>query len=184
MNARHYRVEEILRDGRRVTIRAVRADDVGRLARAFAGLERDSVYTRFFAFRGTPDTTELAQLAAIDFVREVMLVATFAGDDAEAIIGTARYVVVADADGMAAEIAFTVEEDWQGRGVAGRLFAHLTTIARACGVARFVADVLPDNKAMLGVFTRSGLPFSRERGDGVVHVTLDLARPAASDVTP
>ena len=174
MDARDYLAHETLRTGAQVTIRAVRPGDAVRLARAFAALARETIYTRFFTFRGTPSADELARLTDIDFVREVMLLATPAAGEDEAVIGTARYLVVSDGEGMAAEVAFTVEEDWQGRGLAGRLLVHLTTIARQCGVARFVADVLPDNKAMLAVLTRSGLPLSKERGDGVVHLTLDL----------
>ena len=79
------------------------------------------------------------------------------------------------ADGSrSAEVAFTVEEDYQGKGVAGRLIRHLVDVARECGIARFEADVLTGNKAMLNVFARSGLPMLQKREDGVVHVTLAL----------
>jgi hypothetical protein len=56
------------------------------------------------------------------------------------------------------QVAFTVEEDYQGLGIASRLLEHLVRIARDRGIAEFVAEVLPRNTAMLRVFTRSGLP--------------------------
>jgi RimJ/RimL family protein N-acetyltransferase len=179
MDARTFVVEDTLRDGTQVTFRAVRPDDRARIAKAFAGLERESVYTRFFSYKSELSPAELARIDTMDFVRDVMLVATTRRAQDEIVIASARYVAHDDADGrLAAEVAFTVEEDYQGLGIAKRLLAHLVAIARANGVARLVADVLPENKAMLGVFSRSGLPTRQQREDGVVHLTLDLAAPA------
>ena len=72
-DARNLRVEETLRDGTRVMIRAARPDDRERIARAFHGLERDSVYTRFFTYKDALTTAELARLDVMDFARDVML---------------------------------------------------------------------------------------------------------------
>ncbi|TMH62765.1 MAG: GNAT family N-acetyltransferase [Betaproteobacteria bacterium] len=72
-------------------------------------------------------------------------------------------------------MAFTVEEDYQGKGLAGRLIGHLIGIARQLGIARFEADVLSGNTAMLAVFARSALPMHQRREGGVVHITLALA---------
>ena len=69
-DARNLRVEETLRDGTRVMIRAARPDDRERIARAFHGLERDSVYTRFFTYKDALTTAELARLDVMDFARD------------------------------------------------------------------------------------------------------------------
>lgn len=175
VDARHYVAEHTLRNGSRVTIRAVRPDDRERIARAFGQLDPDSVYTRFFTFKSELSDSDLARLDAIDFVHEVMLVATVGPEADEIVIGSARYVELDGTDDVrSAEVAFTVEEDYQGMGVAGRLLASLVAIAREAGFGRFEADVLPGNKSMLAVFTRSGLPVLQRREDGVVHVALAL----------
>ena len=176
IDARRYVAQDSLRDGTRVTIRAVRSDDRDRVATAFGNLERESVYTRFFTYKKALSDAELASIDAMDFVNEVMLVATVAADADEIVIGGASYVAHDASDGSrAAEVAFTVEEDYQGKGLAGRLIGHLIGIARQLGIARFEADVLSGNKAMLAVFARSGLPMRQKRDGGVVHVTLELA---------
>jgi RimJ/RimL family protein N-acetyltransferase len=54
------------------------------------------------------------------------------------------------------------------------LLQELAAIARARGIARFEAFVLPENASMLGVFERSGLALKRQREDGVVRLTLEL----------
>ena len=175
-NACHFARETTLRKGTAVTIRAARADDAPRLDKAFAHLERDTVYTRFFTFRSALSPAELASLSTLDFVRDVVLVATTSGAGEETVIAGASYHAHAGSDGsLSAEVAFTVEEDYQGQGLAGRLVEALTDIARGAGIARFVAEVLPINKPMLAVFARSGLPMSTQLHDGVVQVTLDLA---------
>jgi RimJ/RimL family protein N-acetyltransferase len=73
-----------------------------------------------------------------------------------------------------AEIAFAVEEDYQGQGMASRILRHLARIAREQGLAEFTAEVLPRNRAMLAVFARSGLPVKSAVEDDTVHVTLAL----------
>jgi RimJ/RimL family protein N-acetyltransferase len=175
IDARRYVGQDSLRDGTRVTIRAVRADDRDRVAKAFGNLERESVYTRFFTYKKALSDAELASIDGMDFVNDVMLIATLAQDADEIVIGSARYIAHDAPDGArAAEVAFTVEEDFQGKGIAGRLFGHLVGIAREAGIARFEADVLSGNKAMLAVFAKSGLPMSQKREGGVVHVSLAL----------
>ena len=72
-------------------------------------------------------------------------------------------------------IAFAVEDDYQRLGIASRLLRHLTQIARAKGIARFEAYVLPENASMLQVFRRSGLVMTTKRKDGDVRVTLELS---------
>ncbi len=73
-----------------------------------------------------------------------------------------------------AEIAFTVEEDYQGQGIASNILRHLINIAREKGVSQFEAYVLPENSAMLAVFARSGLPMKRTLQEGILHVSLSL----------
>ena len=68
-----------------------------------------------------------------------------------------------------------VDNHHQGQGIAGKLLKHLAAIARARGIVALEADVLAENKAMLAVFAKSGLPMSKRRDGGVVHVSLALS---------
>jgi GNAT superfamily N-acetyltransferase len=73
-----------------------------------------------------------------------------------------------------AELAFTVEEDFQSRGIGSLLMRHIIAIARVKGLDRQEADVLSRNRPMLNVFRRCGLPMTvRHEGD-VIHVILSL----------
>jgi RimJ/RimL family protein N-acetyltransferase len=73
-----------------------------------------------------------------------------------------------------AEFACTVVDEFQGRGIASALLRQLVHLARAAGITQLIAEVMPENTAMLRVFERSGLRAQMRRESDVVHVTLQL----------
>ena len=129
------------------------------------------MYLRFFSHKKALEDEELRRVTECDGASEAALVATVGSGDREIIVGLGEYV----RSGAAADIAFAVEEDFQGRGIASRLLQELVHIARANGIVRFEADVLAENTAMLAVLRASGLPMRTSHGQGVVHATLLLA---------
>lgn len=166
-----------LRNGTRVQVRVARPDDRDRIVAAFNELEPDSVYTRFFSMRKELTAAELDRMTATDGTHFVGLVAVVGQGADETVVGGATYVAVPSAnDTRAAEVAFTIEEDYQGQGLAGQLFAVLASIARQHGIHRFEAEVLAGNAPMLKVFERSGLPLTKTREGGVTHIEMDLSQ--------
>jgi RimJ/RimL family protein N-acetyltransferase len=153
-----------------VSIRAVRPDDRERIVKAFRGLDRRSVYMRFFSHKKELEDEELRRVTECDGASEAVLVATVGSGDREVIVGLGSYV----RSDAAAEIAFAVEEDFQGHGIASRLLQQLVDIARANGIVRFEADVLAENAPMLAVLRNSGLRMRTSDAQGVVHATLFL----------
>ena len=158
-----------------VTLRAIRPEDKTRLVSAFRSLERETIYTRFFQYVKELTDQDLKRATEIDFDQEVALVVTVNPGDEETIIGTGRYIVFEETGvGRNAEVAFIVEEDYQGLGIASRIFRCLVQIGRQNKVSQFTADVLSGNQAMLRVFANSSLPMKQQRDGAVVHVTLQL----------
>ena len=169
------RQQAVLRNGTPVQIRVALPGDRDRIVAAFNELEPDSVYTRFFSMRKELSATELDRFSATDFVNFVGLVAVGGSGADETVIGAATYVVLPSKNAArAAEVAFTVEEDYQGQGLAGKLFGMLADIAREHGIAHLEADVLAGNAPMLKVFERSGLALTKTRDGGVTHIVMDL----------
>ncbi len=181
-DARAFRRPVNLRDGTAVLIRTARADDKERLVTAFAGLDRRTIYTRYFSFRKGLSQTELERLDDPDGGRYILLVATRGEGPGETIIAGGSCVVT-DSGGAvrSAECAFTVEEDYQGQGLAGHLLAAIVELARGQGIGRLEADVLAENQPMLAVFRRCGLPMTTSRSAGVVHLALDLGAQMSAD---
>jgi len=168
---RDYAVEEILRDGGSIHVRAIRPDDRQRLLDHFQRLTARSVYYRFFGAKRRLTDSELDQFTRLDFVQKVALVATLLEDGEERIIGVGRYAVLPGKP-TAAEVAFAVADEHQGRGVGTLLLDHLVRIARAGGVREFQADVLGENNRMLQVFATSGFVVTSSTEAGVVHLSF------------
>ena len=140
-------------------------------------LEPDTIYTRYFRYKNQLTDDELKWATELDFENDVALVVTILEGDREIVIGGARYSVLkSDLDTpKRAEIAFTVEEDYQGQGIASRLLKHMACIAREKGVSFFEAEVLSQNKPMIVVFERGGFAHAAKIR-GRRHLSVDVSR--------
>ncbi|MFA7292863.1 MAG: GNAT family N-acetyltransferase [Rhodocyclaceae bacterium] len=170
-DARNYCITETLRNGLETCIRAARPDDTDRVIEAFHKLAPDSVYLRFFGPKKDFSPADIKNFQEADFVTRVILLCTTQEAGREIVIASGTYVRVGENN---AEIAFIVEEDFHGLGIARRLLTYLGKIATAAGITTFVAEVLPHNKSMLGVFGRCGWPMRSHTADGTVHIALEL----------
>ena len=133
-----------------LTVRPIAIDDVERLARLFTRLSPSSVHFRFFSPIARPPRAALLRLADVDHGRRDALVAL----DGDEIVAVARYDGRPDDSPGAshqAEIALTVEDAWQHRGLGKRLARRLAELATGRGYDTFVATMLPDNRAALGL---------------------------------
>jgi len=167
----HYSAAEKLRNGEQIEIRALRRQDRDDLMAAVGRTSSESLYRRFFAVRRHFSETEESFYLNVDFVSHVALVAVANENGRPIIVGGGRYVV--DEPGQA-EVAFTVVDKYQGRGVGAALLRHLAMIARQAGLRELVAYVLADNRAMLKVFEKSGLKYSTTRESNTINVRLGL----------
>ena len=175
IDSRNYRAKEVLGDGTEIIIRAIRPEDRTSLLEAFKGLDREAVYRRFFSPKKELTEGELKQLTNVDFSNVVALIATTKTNKGETLIAGGRYAVDDPKRPRNAELAFLTGEAYRGRGIAGLLLKHLKRLAIAAGVRQFVAEVLAENRPMLAVFKRSGLPMRQQQDAGIVHVTLSLS---------
>ena len=167
-----YAATEPLRDGTSVEIRALRPEDEAGMLAAVERTSAESLHRRFFVVKRGFSEKERAFFMEVDFETHVALVAEAKEHDHPVIIGGGRYVVF---EAGRAELAFVVVDTWQGRGVGSLLMRHLTRIARDAGIEELVADVLPENVAMLKVFGKFGFKPSARRDPQTIHLMLHLA---------
>jgi L-amino acid N-acyltransferase YncA len=157
-------------DDTTLNVRPIGLDDVERLGRLFDRLSPTSVYHRFFSPIRKPPRSALLWLTSVDHDRREALVAL----DGDEIVAVARY------DGRPgtaeAEVAVTVEDAWQHRGVGKRLTRRLANQALDHGYDHFVASVLPDNHAALGLIRRLSQDASVRFEDGGYMASVPLAR--------
>jgi RimJ/RimL family protein N-acetyltransferase len=165
----------VLRNGTPIVIRAIRPDDISKVITGFRHLNPESVYSRFFSAKKELSERELHDLRTTNFVDTVVLVAAIQSQDEEHLIGGASYHMHTSGDGKKiAEVAFTIEKEYQGQGLSRQLLAILIALARNQGIQQFEAEVLSGNASMLKVFEHSGLPIRKRREDQSVYVVLDL----------
>ena len=169
IDAANYLAAEALRDGRTITIRAQRPEDLDGWRAALGRTSAEMLYLRFFAVKREISEKEAHYFLDIDFVKHVALVAIADEDGRPTLIGGGRYIVIEPGK---AEAAFALIDDYQARGIGSALMRHLAAIGREAGLRELVAEVLSDNLSMLRVFERSGLAMNTRREGPVVHVTL------------
>ena len=172
MSADKYSAIETLRDGARIEIRALAPDDEADLVAAVARTSAESMRRRFFVVKRTFTDQETAFFLNVDFANHVALVAVVEEGGRPVIAGGGRYIVVRPGE---AEVAFAVVDEYQGRGIGGAVMRHLTAIARAAGLERFIAEVLVENLPMRRLFEKSGLQMSTKHESGVSYVRLQLS---------
>jgi len=141
------------------------ADEAG-LCALLNSLSEDSRWLRFYCLQNS------AGLAA-EAHREANLDHAFglvacSGDD-ERVVGHAFYAAI---DDRRAEVAFTIANDFQGRGLGTILLGQLAQIAASNGIEVFEADVVAANHSMLHVFRASGFPIEVSANAGQLHVVF------------
>ena len=158
----------VLADGGTVRVRPVGPGDEARVLRLYERLSDESVYLRFFSPLPRPTAAQLEHLTTID-ERSHMTLAAVLGDE---ILAIARYDRVSEEE---AEVAFTVADDQQGRGLGTVLLEHLAVVGRANGIHHLSADTLAVNQRMLGVFAAAGWTVEhRLESSGTVHVRFAI----------
>jgi acetyl coenzyme A synthetase (ADP forming)-like protein len=163
----------VLADGGTVRVRPIRDDDEPRVVALYERLSDESLYLRFFSPVPRPTAAQLERLTSVDYRDRMVFVAQL-GDE---LLAIARY----DRTGPdVAEVAFTVADDQQGRGLGTLLLEHLAVVARANGITTFAADTLPNNMKMLNVLAGAGWKADRHFDAGSVRVEFSIEPTATS----
>jgi len=162
----------ILRDGRTLRLRPPAREDADALLAFFSGLSERSLYLRFHGFPRL-SLRLVESLVEPDWRERGALLGTLGDEDGERVVAVANYVRLRDP--KLAEAAFTVADEHQGRGIGTRLLEQLAARAAEVGIERFVAYVLPDNCAMVGVFEAAGFELTRELEGGELEVQFPIA---------
>jgi RimJ/RimL family protein N-acetyltransferase len=162
----------VLRDGSAVLIRQVRGSDAPLLADGFARLSARSRQMRFLSPKHSLSAAELRFFTEVDHHDHEAIGALSAADGRG--VGIARYIRDSG-DPTAAEIAVTIVDDWQGRGLGTELLARLSDRARQAGICRFIATVAYGNAAMTGLLQNMGAELAGH-GPGTVDYEVVLNR--------
>jgi acetyltransferase len=170
-------------DGREVFIRHIKRDDAALLVDMFHHLSDQTKRLRFQC--GTPSCPEALiwreaiKLCHLEPERQVGLVAIATESNGECAVGTARCVRRTPNE-IEAEVGIVVRDDYQRVGLGSRLMVELIQAARTVGIVQFEGWILPENRRMLQMIDKSGLPFKRHTKMGETHVVVSIDKQGSS----
>ncbi|MBO0906744.1 bifunctional GNAT family N-acetyltransferase/acetate--CoA ligase family protein [Arthrobacter sunyaminii] len=164
----YWEADVVLRDGGTGHLRPVTPGDAQALQEFHMRQSQSSIYLRFFTYKAKLSNKELARFTNVDYKDRVAFVITIGSE----IIGIGRYDRLDDP--TEAEVAFNISDGHQGRGLGSILLEHLAAAARENGIRRFSAEVLPENRKMIGVFADAGYEVRRHFDDGVIALDFNI----------
>jgi GNAT superfamily N-acetyltransferase len=145
------RLEQTLeRNGQKITIRPAKPVDERRIQEHYYTLPKEDVLTRFFCQKMIFARAEMETRSHVDYVNDLTLVAVVGEFGFGRIVAVAESMKI-DSENMA-EVAFSVSEDFQGKGLGTLFLEKLAAAARENGIAGLIAYTIPSNKAMVNLF--------------------------------
>jgi CRP-like cAMP-binding protein len=163
-----------VRDGTEMLLRPVLPGDDERTVHGSVEFSGETLYRRFMSAR-VPSPALMHYLSEVDYVDHFVWVVT---DLDGSPVADARFVRD-EHDSTVAEIAFTVADAYQGRGIGSFLITALAIIARLDGIEKFSARVLSENAPMRAIMDRHGALWERD-DPGIV--TTVMAVPGVADL--
>jgi acetyltransferase len=165
------------------TIRPIRPEDAAIEAAFVHGLSEQSRFLRFMFAVHDLTPAPLSRFTQIDYDREMALIGVIDTPEGEQQIGVARYITLSD--GETCEFAIVVGDDWQGKGLARRLFQLLIDTARNRRLKMMTGITLRENTRMMDLARSHGFTVRTDEDDPtLVQMTLDLQGPAKSRQAP
>ena len=168
----HLEAYRTTRRGFDIFFRPVRINDEHILKDFFYKLTTDSMYHRFISTRTDMPHERLQKFVAIDYSREMVILAIDRAEEQETIVGMGQYLI--DEASHTAEVAFVVLDGYQGKGIGAELLAYLTFLAKKRGLLGFAAAVLQDNNPMLHLFESMGFVVEKRLDAGVYELKMSF----------
>jgi acetate---CoA ligase (ADP-forming) len=168
-----YSTSVALKDGSSLHLRPIELSDEERLLSLFSRLSKQTIYLRFHHVLTHLSKEEARRFCTVDYNDTFALVVTLGEGTDERIIAVGRYARQPGA--TLAQIAFEVEDKYQGLGIGSHLLDQLAYIARDKGISQFEAEVLAENKDMMNVLINSGFQLQRQMQGATYVGVLDLA---------
>ncbi|MFD3703091.1 GNAT family N-acetyltransferase [Nocardia sp. NPDC058658] len=166
----HWYGDVLAADGGVVQLRPIVPADADALAAFHTGLSDRTRYLRYFGPYPQISPKDMYRTTHVDYRDRVGLVAVLG----TAVIGVARYELLSRPGPRAAEVAFVIADEHQGRGLGSVLLEHLAGAAAENEVVAFVAEVLAENEAMITVFREAGYQLQRSRDGSEVHLEFAI----------
>ena len=161
-----------VKEGVEVLLRPVRISDEPLLKDFFYSLSDKSLYRRFVSSRQDMPHDRLQEFVAIDYTKEMVILAFLTDGDRETLAGMGQYNI--NEGTYYADVAVVVRDEFQNRGIGTEMAGYLTQLAKRQGLHGFTAEVLAENRSMLHIFEKIGFEIERSVTSGVYELTLSF----------
>jgi acyl-CoA synthetase (NDP forming)/GNAT superfamily N-acetyltransferase len=172
-----YAEHVLLKNGQGVLFKPATSDNIPIVESFMKRISQESLRMRFMASVSEISPKVIRDLCSGDFSQSGCLLAITGEDIDPKVVGLGNYI--ATGNGRTAEIAFLIEDEYQGRGISTLLLERLAGLGAANGFIEFEAEVLPDNQPMMNVFKSSGFEKHRVWSSDTVHFELPVNGAAA-----
>lgn len=167
--------EDVLSEqGLALHIRPIRPSDAEMLVDFHNRLSTDSVYRRYFSLHPVLSEAEVRHLTTVDYRDRFAFIVL----DHGTMIGVGRYDRIPASS--EAEVAFVVQDVYQGQGIGMALLEHLADVAWPLGITTFSAETQASNRDMMNVFYYSGYEVDTRLEDEIISVRFAIAPTDAS----
>ncbi|MBN1574883.1 MAG: GNAT family N-acetyltransferase [Deltaproteobacteria bacterium] len=168
----HYAQCRNTKTGLKILFRPVKLTDEPILKDFINSCSKETLYKRFFSSRTYIPHEILQKYTAIDYTKEMVIVAVVERETREVIIAMGQYKI--NAEDHTGDAAIMVLDEYHGRGIGTEISNYLIYLARRQGLVAFTADVLHDNDAMLHIFEKSGFEVEMRSEQGAYKMRLNF----------
>lgn len=167
-----YTENVLLKNGKGIFLKPASISDKQRVTDFMSRLSQDSLRMRFMASVSQVSEKVIDELCHSNFIETGCLLAINGEDPNSKVVGLANYISIGN--NRAAEVAFLVEDKYQGLGISTILLERLAGIAAANGIIEFEAEVLPENQQMINVFKSSGFNIHKVWDSDTIHIEFPV----------
>jgi len=165
-------IEEMqLREGTKVTVRPVKAEDVPLMAQFLEKLSETTMRQRFLKFIQYDEieaSDRLKRLCFIDYDREMAIIVK----KGQEILAVGRLTKLPDTED--ARFAITIRDDWQKKGIGSKLMQSLVNIAKQEKIQRILAYMLEENAGMKKICEKFGFSLTLDKEQDLLFAELVL----------
>lgn len=155
-----------------IFFRPIRHEDAPLLQEFFQSHSAQTILHRYFAPLRELSTEQISRFVDLDYSNDMAIIGLVPFQGRQRMLCVGRYFREPVAN--SAEIAITVHDDYQGRGIGTFLLRNLIRIACAHGIETLTADVMADNHAMMALLRKCSDKLDISLDAGIYHVTFPI----------
>jgi RimJ/RimL family protein N-acetyltransferase len=157
-----------MKGGERLFLRPVLPTDIDKVKDFYDRLSERTKYLRFFIPKKEARADRVKKFTTVDYKKSMVIIALFDDD----LVGACRYDW--DSEEKCLELAETVRDDWQGKGLGTTLFRYIIKIAKEEGYTEMTALILDENKNAFNILKKTVGELKIKYEGNLIRVTFQL----------